>query len=550
MIFPADEFKNVIGMVHNGKIENLTVTGMTIERLNDTVELNLVMLEGSHVKVDVETWQRGIGQVRAYMSDSTVKYFHIRAQAAESVELEFIAKDIPGCGFATIWLRKNTGPSAKPVKLGKLGSFLLPVASRLSQVKAFQHLLVSRQTKSVKPPYRLENEYFLLEASSKDGSLNLEVKQDGITYINLNRFLDGADCGDEYNFSPPEQDKILPVSVLNHVSMEKTPFKQMMILELEMSLPRSLTPDRTGRSSDCVIVPIKTQITLTKGIPRVDIQTEIENTAQDHRLRVHFPATFQVDDAWYDGHFEIIKRPIGLPAWDETWAEEPRSEKPQRAFTALKGKKNGLMIANRGLPEVEVLQTPGGQSEIALTLLRCVGWLSRDDFSTRNSHAGPFLPTPGAQLPGKLTFDYSIIPFSSQIEAFQTACQQAYAFNVPLRTFPTELHTGDIPTSLSLIEIDSPAFQISSIKTSEIQHYHGKSAWIVRGYNTLNETLQVSLKPWRKAERADLVNMAEQPQKEIELSEDGSVILSIKPHQVVSVQFTHQNVPELMEKET
>ena len=59
-----------------------------------------------------------------------------------------------------------------------------------------------------------------------------------------------------------------------------------------------------------------------------------------------------------------------------------------------------MIIANRGLPEVEVTS----RHEIAITLLRCVGWLSRDDFSTRTGHAGPFLETPKAQMQGEWEF--------------------------------------------------------------------------------------------------------------------------------------------------
>ena len=50
------------------------------------------------------------------------------------------------------------------------------------------------------------------------------------------------------------------------------------------------------------------------------------------------------------------------------------------------------MILNRGLPAVEVTRLPGG-TQIALTLLRSVGWLSRDDLATRRVAAGPLVPT-------------------------------------------------------------------------------------------------------------------------------------------------------------
>ena len=51
--------------------------------------------------------------------------------------------------------------------------------------------------------------------------------------------------------------------------------------------------------------------------------------------------------------------------------------------------------------------TPDGT--IAVTLLRCVGWLSRDDLDERRGPAGPGTATPGAQMPGKWAFDYAII---------------------------------------------------------------------------------------------------------------------------------------------
>jgi alpha-mannosidase len=52
--------------------------------------------------------------------------------------------------------------------------------------------------------------------------------------------------------------------------------------------------------------------------------------------------------------------------------------------------------------------TPTGL-DVALTLLRCVGWLSRDDLSTRPGSAGPTIATPEAQCPGEHTFEYAIV---------------------------------------------------------------------------------------------------------------------------------------------
>ena len=57
-----------------------------------------------------------------------------------------------------------------------------------------------------------------------------------------------------------------------------------------------------------------------------------------------------------------------------------------------------------GLKEVEL--TPDGA--LYLTVLRCVGWLSRSDLATRRREAGPPLPTPGAQGQGVHSFTYAL----------------------------------------------------------------------------------------------------------------------------------------------
>ncbi len=61
---------------------------------------------------------------------------------------------------------------------------------------------------------------------------------------------------------------------------------------------------------------------------------------------------------------------------------------------------NGLSVVAPGLHEAELI--PGDPSRIAITLLRCVGSLSRPDLRSRPGPAGPGTDTPKAQCPGTL----------------------------------------------------------------------------------------------------------------------------------------------------
>jgi alpha-mannosidase len=124
-----------------------------------------------------------------------------------------------------------------------------------------------------------------------------------------------------------------------------------------------------------------------------------------------------------DQHFGVVERPLALPEWDPaTWAEQPLGTYPQKAFVSVDDGTRGLTIANTGLPEYEVLETPAG-AEIAVTLMRCVGWLSRSDIHTRRGGAGPQIATPGAQLIGTHTFDYAIIPHAGDWETGEAHVQ-------------------------------------------------------------------------------------------------------------------------------
>jgi alpha-mannosidase len=156
-----------------------------------------------------------------------------------------------------------------------------------------------------------------------------------------------------------------------------------------------------------VALKVAMTVSLQRDSSRLDIVMTVENAARDHRLRVHFPMPFAVTDSYADTPYHVTRRPAIKPRRDPGAPELELPTYPMRAFVDVSGERGGVALISHGLHEYEVI--PGGSPELALTLLRAVGWLSRDDLRTRTGHAGPPMETPGAQVLGSHHFRYSLL---------------------------------------------------------------------------------------------------------------------------------------------
>ncbi len=524
-----EELGGLLGMVNEGRAGNLAVQGLRFECDGATLRVEAIFAENVSPRLDI--WNEGVKAFQGFINDASIETFHIRARSPESASVTFCAADVPGLGWKSFYVRGRDSVPAE-IKVTPLMKALAPLA----KLSIAQKLLARLGQSKTRPPYIIENDLLSVELNADNNTLTVVDKATGQVFRGLNRFVDSGDCGDEYNFSPPPSDLVADSAILRGVTLARGPVQQTLTFDLDLLTPASLAPNRKSRSKEQVVTRITSRVTLTRGVPRVDIHTRVDNRAKDHRLRVHFPAPFTADSANHDGHFEIVKRPIGLPPFDETWSEDPRPETYQSAFTSISDGQNTLTIANRGLPEVEVLRTrksdrlPNSENaEIAITLLRCVGWLSRDDFSTRKNHAGPFLETPKAQMIGEWEFDYSIVVARDNISCYQ----QAWNFESPLRAAGTGIHAGTLPASGSFVHVDNASFVVSAAKEAE----DGRG-WIVRGYNIGDEEIPITIRPWRRFAKAERANMAEETVSRLKVGGGGEVTVKARGHEVVTVKFS------------
>jgi alpha-mannosidase len=256
-------------------------------------------------------------------------------------------------------------------------------------------------------PTRLENGHLEI-GLNQDGTVDVLDKQTGTRYRNLNRFVDEADAGDEYNFSPIADDRQPPQPIRNFAStvLADHPARGRLQAAFDFAVYSGLSADRRQRGEVEATIPIRLALSLDADSPRLDIEVALDNRASDHRLRVHHPLPFSVHESAADTPFHVTRRPVVGPRRDPGAPEVELPTYPMHSFVDVSDGRVGLALIADGLHEYEVI--PGATQELAVTLLRAVGWLSRDDLTTRTGHAGPEVETPGAQVPGQHRVRYSL----------------------------------------------------------------------------------------------------------------------------------------------
>ena len=365
----------------------------------------------------------------------------------------------------------------------------------------------------------VENSYLSL-AIADDGGLTVTDKATGHAYADFGHFYD---AGDEYTFCPLPGEIPLTTKGRPAESVEIEQQGDCSVtfrIVRQLALPSGLNETRQQRSGHIVTMRFTTFVTVYANQPGVYVTTTTTNVVHDHKLTVNFPTGLHAAQAHVDESFMIAERDLKLP--DSTgWVEDPTALMHQRAFTDLSDGQRGLAILNRGLPSVEVYE----DGTIALTLLRAVGWLSRDDLWVRRIAAGPPVPTPGAQCFGTYEYHYAILPHAGD---WRNAYPAAYNYTAPLLARRADTHAGlvlremnitrddpsrvtqrewprggDVPDAQSFIQVDVPELVLSAV-------YRSSNSLIVRAYNVTRQPVISAIRFGFPVGQVFQVNMAEE----------------------------------------
>lgn len=420
---------------------------------------------------------------------------------ARTVELEFEALGVPALGHrAYAWVLAD-GAGAMPE----------PEATSLVTVDRV-----------------MENESIRVRIRD-NGSWDLTEKTGGRKYEGLGILEDTGDIGNEYMYKASSDGVAYTTEKLTADIrlLEDTSYRASYEIKHTMMIPASadeelereqqelvwFTSRKAGRSQEMVELKVRTVLTLERHGQGVLVQTTIDNQAKDHRLRVLLPTDVEAAVHHADSIFEVAERD-NVPASE--W-KNPSYCHHQQAFVSVCDEQGGLLAANKGLNEYEVLRD--GRNTIALTLLRATGEMG--DW-------GVFL-TPEAQCLGENTVEYMVRPFSGD-PAKSRAYASAYQFQVPWTTQATGVHEGRLPAEYAWMDWSGETLALSSVKIAA-----GTGDLAIRWFNMSAEPTALQVQPRFRCTAAHESDILERRRSPLAKSANNSVSRQVTGHEIVTI---------------
>lgn len=377
-------------------------------------------------------------------------------------------------------------------------------------------------------PRVMENDFLRVDIQ-EDGSYTLTEKSRGKCYRSVGYYEDTGDMGNEYIYVQDGKRETFTTRgqkaeiVLEEDSPFRTIWRVTHCLEVPESADELLEQERrqcahlykrkAGRSGKKTAISISTLLTLERNARGMKVETRIQNTAKDHRIRVVIPTGLETDSHFADSLFDVVERPNRRgKAW-----KNPSGCDRQQNFVAMADAQDGILVANIGLYEYEVLA--GQENAIAVTLLRAVGEMG--DW-------GAF-PTPEAQMQGAYTLKYEILPFTKERRG--EAFQEAYQFQAQLlacQIAPGQ--KGRLPAACSFFGWRGEGLNLTGMKRKE-----GAGDIIVRyvNYTDRDTVLEIERKEWM--EKVYKSNIVEENLGAVAEDGDGSCRITVHPHEIISV---------------
>ncbi len=374
----------------------------------------------------------------------------------------------------------------------------------------------------------IENEYIKIVAEGCN--VILIDKQSGKRWENIAMLRDEADAGDEFDFSTPWIDGEIidstksATKIRTHVN--NGDMVSTLTVEFELYLPEYLCDD-DGRSEEKIRMPFKLTYTLYNGIKRADVKLQFENRAKDHRMRLHLPRLKTNSRITTGGLFMSNEYNPDKNLGEVGNSGHNCRELPFHDYIAEHTEDGGLATAFRGLYTYEVYE-----ESIAVTILRSVGILFKENLRERRTGCVGLVYVPDAQCIRPLTLEWCHIPFEvTDVDSAFTDTVESYLAPPQTYTMKDPVIAGG-PTFFAPFEIDAD----QNIKLSAIRQSIDGEYMLLRVYESDGNEGTIRVKLDSMYQEAFTAGLDESKQDKLVVT-DGCIEVKIAPHKIVTLLF-------------
>ena len=266
-----------------------------------------------------------------------------------------------------------------------------------------------------------ENAVHARERRLGNGLLDVEVAADGTLTVGglegVGRLVDGGDFGDSYNYAPPAADTLVERPETVSIELRAAgPVVAELAVVRTYRWPVGVLADGSAREPETACVPVTTLVELRAGEPFLRLRLSFDNPCADHRLRFHVPLPEPAQSSLAEGQFGVVER-SGLP--EAGHGEVPLPTYPARGFVDA----GGVAVLLEHVLEYELIDG----RELALTVLRATGLISRSANPYREDPAGPEVAIPDAQCRRSWSVGFALYPHAgSWVDAHVLAQMERY----------------------------------------------------------------------------------------------------------------------------
>ncbi|WP_145988006.1 glycosyl hydrolase-related protein [Candidatus Nitrosocosmicus franklandus] len=298
---------------------------------------------------------------------------------------------------------------------------------------------------------------------------------------------------------------------------------------------------------------LRKEISIYKGLSRIDCMTYVENNHPHVRLRVKFDVPFKGYTYWTGTQFGAIQRPTNLfylnkdPDVMKKWKEPPSGTFPSLEWIDFSNRKQdiGVTLVHFGIPSHEIRD-----NSLYLTLLRGVETLSADGTK------GPCIATPDAAEKRPYTFKYALVPHTGDWRE-ASSYKEGIAFNMK----PIAIHRKSSGKqqkknslngsskgfkssgSTSFLSISPKNVLLSTLKLPQ-QGYQSieRNTVILRIYETEGKTAQATISSHFPIKSASVLNLLEEdkldPKEEISIDGPSNNLLNVvlNPFKIMTIR--------------